>query len=493
MRLSSILEGLDYNVLSGSADIEISGIAYDSRKAENGSVFVCLTGASADGHDYIRDAIRNGARAVVVSKDADIPDGAAVIKTANTRYALAHMSDIFFGRPSRELKVIGITGTKGKTTTSYLIKKILEQCGYKTGLIGTIEYITGSNSYPAKNTTPESYELQRLLREMADSGCTAAVMEVSSQGLMMERAACVEFDVGIFTNLSPDHIGPGEHSSFEQYCECKSRLFSMCPTGIFNADDKYASSMISRAAGHVVKFGIINDADVTARGAEACVREGRYGSQFEVCGKELNFKMFLGLPGRFNIYNALAAIAACGALGMLPSDREMMLSRVDIMGRMEFLPAPAGIKIIVDYAHNSASMEELLKTLRAYRPKRLMCLFGCGGARAKSRRYDMGRISGTLADLTIITNDNPRDEEPEEIIKDIEAGIEPTGGNYIVIPDRKDAIRLMLSLLKNGDIAVIAGKGHQLYDEVRGVRQFMDERQIVQSAMRDLGKSPVNV
>jgi len=488
MRLSQIIEGMQYSHTDGDMDIEITDIAYDSRKAVPGSLFVCIEGTVADGHQFIPAACERGAKALLAQKPVQVQQGVTVIYVENTRYALAYVSAAFFGHPSRRLKLIGVTGTKGKTTTAYMIKSILEQAGHKTGLIGTIETIVGERKSKARNTTPESYDLQKLFREMLDNGCDSAVMEVSSQGLMMERVAMTDFDVGIFTNISPDHIGPNEHASFADYLQCKSKLFRMCRHGMINIDDPKHEEVLTGSTCKVTTFGFCDNAEFRAVKLERLARPGWLGVMFRLRGPGLEFDITVGVPGEFNVYNALAAISTCLLLGVGPDAVSLALENIRVKGRLEFVPALPHFTLLIDYAHNAVSLENLLNTLRSYQPARLICLFGCGGNRARRRRFEMGEISGRLADFTILTEDNPRDEDPEEIIKDIEQGIKPTEGKYVKIHDRREAIRYMIETAQPGDIAVLAGKGHEQYQEIRGTKYHMDEREIVADVLKSLNR-----
>jgi len=482
--LSQLLKDIPHEITGVDADV--IGIAYDSRAVRPGYLFVALCGHRMDGHDYTAAAVSAGAAAVVVSKDVQAK-GVAVVKTPDTRRALALMSAEYFGHPVKKLKLIGITGTKGKTTTAYLAKALLEGSGHKTGLIGTIEYFDGAASRHADNTTPESYELHALFADMINNGCTAAVMEVSSQAIKLNRTAGLYFDAAVFLNLSEDHIAPGfEHETFEEYRDWKAALFASCATGIFNIDDPHAGYMTERAKCNIVTMSTCGAADITASHISRETAGGRPGYNFDVTGRGLSRRARVGIPGGFSVDNALAAIAAVHETGLLALAALETLASAVVRGRMEFVPSAPGTTILIDYAHNAVSMRSLLETLREYHPGRLICLFGCGGNRAKSRRYDMGRISGELADLTIITDDNPRYEAPADIIADIKTGIDPTGGEYAVMPDRAEGIKYMISLLKPGDIGVIAGKGHQLYQEVEGIQHRFDEREVVRDAIAQL-------
>lgn len=486
MLLSDLLAGVNYSLLAGNPNCDISDIAYDSRYVVPGGLFVCIEGTVTDGHHYVSAACQAGVAALVVQKPVEAPPGVAVVMVENSRQALALASSAYFGHPSRQLNLIGVTGTKGKTTTTYMIKAILEEAGHQTGLVGTIETIVGNTRTPAKNTTPESYELQKLFRAMIDAGCDCAVMEVSSQGLMMDRVTGCDFDIGIFTNISPDHIGPNEHPSFENYLYCKTLLFKMCRVGILNIDDPLYQEMLPGSSCQVRTYGRSEEADYKADNATMLSKPGWLGVSFRLTGPDGDFPVQVGVPGDFSVYNALAAIAACLPFGATPKDINCALENIRVRGRIELVPALPHFTLLIDYAHNAISLENLLNTLRAYNPARLVCLFGCGGNRDRQRRFDMGRISGELADLSILTTDNPRNEELESIFRDIEQGINPTGGQYIIIDDRLAAIRYLIQNAQPGDVAVLAGKGHESYQDIRGVKHHFDERELVAQVLAEL-------
>ena len=478
MKLLNLLEELNYEVLSGSVDAEVSTLVYDSRKVEEGSVFVCISGTIRDAHDFIPDVVAKGAKAVIVEKEVEVPDGVTVIKTENNRYALACMSAAYFGHPAKKLKTIGITGTKGKTTTTYMIKSILESSGIKTGLIGTIEIIIGDKCIPAKNTTPESYDLQAYFKEMVDAGMEAVVMEVSSQGLMLHRVAGFTFDYGVFTNLEPDHIGENEHKDFEDYMYCKSLLFRQCKVGILNADSEHVESMLKNHTCVVETFGFAEHATLRAEDMKLIQEPGLIGVQYHI-GGAMDMNVDINVPGRFSVYNSLTAVAICRHFGVSEEVVKEALRHVNVKGRIEIIPVSPRFTLMIDYAHNAMALESLLTTLKEYEPKRLVCLFGCGGNRAKSRRYEMGEVSSKLADLTIVTSDNPRFEEPADIIADIIEGVKKADGAYVMVEDRKDAIEYAIKNAKDGDVIVLAGKGHEDYQEIKGVKYHMDERELI--------------
>lgn len=485
MKLDKLLERLQYEVVQGSDETEITTLVNDSRKVEAGSVFVCISGAVSDGHRFAADVAAKGAAAVVVEKDVEVPSDVTVIKVADTRYALALMSAAYFGYPADKLKIIGITGTKGKTTTTYMIRSILEGVGHKVGLIGTIEAIIGDETIPAANTTPESYTIHEYFARMVEAGCNSVVMEVSSQGLMLHRTAGIPFEIGIFTNLGKDHIGPNEHKDFEDYKRCKAMLFKQCRLGIANIDDKYFPDLFKDATCRVETFGFSKDADLRAEDVELVSRPGYLGVAYHVAGL-MDFDVEIDIPGTFSVYNSLTAIAVCRHFGVPVEKIKEALKKAKVKGRIEMIKVSDEFTLMIDYAHNAMSLESLLTTLKEYHPKRLVCLFGCGGNRSKDRRYEMGEVSGRLADLTIITSDNPRFEEPQAIIDDIKTGIGKTDGKYVEICDRKEAIKYAIQHGQPGDVIVLAGKGHEDYQEIKGVKYPMDERVLIAEVLEEL-------
>lgn len=477
-KIKELIENTNLVLEGGSAETEITSLVYDSRKVEKGSLYVAIVGANADGHNYIAQAVDAGAAGVVVERDVEVPDTVAVIKSDDTREALALLSAAWFDHPADKIPVIGITGTKGKTTTTYMIKSILENAGKKVGLIGTIEAIIGDKHIPAVNTTPESYIVQDYLSQMVEAGCDAAVMEVSSQALMLHRVGGMTFEIGIFTNISPDHIGPNEHKDFDEYLHCKSLLFRQCRHGIFNADDEHLEGILEGHTCTVNTYGIEKPADFEAKDIELVHKPGYLGVNYKVTGKE-NFDVTIDVPGRFSVYNSLCAIAVCHFFGVSVEAMQKALKAAKVKGRIEMVKVSDDFALMIDYAHNAMALESLLTSIREYNPGRIVTLFGCGGNRSKLRRYEMGEVSGKLSDFTIITSDNPRFEEPADIMKDIETGIKKTDGKYIMIEDRKEAIKYAIEHGQKGDVIILAGKGHEDYQEIKGKKYPMDERVLI--------------
>jgi len=484
MLLSELIKGLNPDKIKGDKDVEINDIAYDSRKVKNGSLFVCIEGTVADGHDYIPSALENGARALLVQKDVEVPDGITVVKVGNTRYALAYVSDAFYNHPSGRFNLIGVTGTKGKTTITYMIKSILEQEKHKVGLIGTVANMIGDQVLYAERTTPESYDLQSLFSEMLEKDVDSVVMEVSSQGLALNRVSCCEFQIGIFTNLTEDHIGPREHKDKEDYFRAKTKLFGMCKKGIVNIDSEYGRRILEIAECELLTYGIENDADITA----SDILKHSDSVEFNLKSPWMNGRVKINIPGKFSVYNALAAIGACGLMNVSFDSVKAGLERVSVPARVETVKTDRDFTVIIDYAHTPDSLENILTTVKDFTKGRLISVFGCGGDRDRAKRPAMGRISGRIADFTIITSDNPRTEEPLAIVRDIEEGIKDTEGKYTTIVDRREAIKYALSNAQPGDVIVLAGKGHETYQTFKDKTIHFDEREVVREILKELDK-----
>jgi UDP-N-acetylmuramoyl-L-alanyl-D-glutamate--2,6-diaminopimelate ligase len=476
MLLRELLAGLQYSC-SSPVDVQIKDIVSDSRKVKPGSLFICLCGSSVDSHRFAGKAAEAGAAAILAQepvKCGSIP----VVIVKDTRAAMASVAAAWYGHPANEMVTVGITGTKGKTTTSYMIRSIMQAGGIKTGIIGTIGVVIGNKVIKTDNTTPDSIDIQKYLRMMADSGCKAAVIEASSIGLRDHRVDGFTFDYGLFTNFSPDHIGGKEHKSLEEYMHCKSLLFRQCKTGIFNIDDANWKGIAAGHTCHVETYGFSSNAQLRASGDRLISRPGYLGVHFDVCGRA-NYGVDVHIPGRFSVYNALAAIAVCLHFNVSEDDVRKGLDTVRAKGRVEPVKVPGNYTLLIDYAHNAISMENILTTLREYHPNRLICMFGAGGNRPRARRFDMGEISGKLADLSVITADNSRYENVMDIIADIKTGIDRTDGKYVIIPDRRQAIKYCIEHAQDGDIIVLAGKGHEDYQEINGVKYHLDEREVI--------------
>ncbi|MDF2886017.1 MAG: UDP-N-acetylmuramyl-tripeptide synthetase [Lacrimispora sp.] len=484
MKFSQWLKDLEYELLQGDLDVEVEDVVYDSRKARSGAVFVCTVGTRVDSHDFIPEVVEKGVTVLVLERRVSLPEGVTAIFVHSAREALAVLSAARFDYPAKRMVTIGVTGTKGKTTTTHMIKAILEACGKKVGMIGTTGIVIGQKVTPTANTTPESYRLHQAFYQMAEEGCEYMVMEVSSQAFKMHRVDGLTFDYGLFTNISPDHIGPDEHENFDEYLYYKSLIFKCSKVGIMNGDDEHFDEAIKDASCRMYSFSL--DKAGTSFKAENI----RYVAQSDFVGLEFNVKgafelsVRVNIPGRFNVANALAAVSVLSFLD-LPKEKICHgLEHLSVNGRMEIVYSSEKCTVIVDYAHNAVSMESLLKTLRDYNPKRLVCVFGCGGNRSKDRRYSMGDSAGRLSDFTIITADNSRFENTEDIIADIRSSILKTEGTFIEIPDRREAIRYSILHAMPGDMIAVIGKGHEDYQEVNGERHHFSDREEILSVIQ---------
>jgi UDP-N-acetylmuramoyl-L-alanyl-D-glutamate--2,6-diaminopimelate ligase len=483
--LKTLLQGLEYEILQGDENREIESVIYDSRKAAEGCLFVCIPGAVVDGHSFAPEVASKGAAALIVETAVDVPAGVTVVKVENSRRALALISAEWFDHPAKKLKTIGITGTKGKTTTSYMVQSILNAAGHKCGLIGTIETITGKRVIPSPNTTPISYLVNEYFAEMVEAGLDSVVMEVSSQALKYDRVTGIHFDFGIFTNLGHDHIGPNEHEDFEDYLASKKKLFDQCTIGIVNRDDKLFDRIVEGAAcSKLETYGFSEEASLRATDAMMLCKPGYLGIRYQTEGL-VNIPVEVDIPGKFTVYNSLAAVAVCHHFGVTEEEIMKALPQARVKGRVEMVKVSDKFTLMIDYAHNAMALESLLSTLREYHPARLVCLFGCGGNRDRERRFSMGEVSGKMADFTIITSDNPRFEEPQAIIDDIVTGIKKTDGPYTTIVDRKEAIAWAIHNGEPGDIIVLAGKGHEDYQIIKDKKYPMDERVLIAEILEE--------
>lgn len=480
MKLSRLLRDVNGGKLCGAPDREITDICFDSRKAKPGCLFVAIRGFQSDGHQYIQQATARGACAVVAEKmpESPVPEEVALICVDDTRKALAQLAAEWYDHPEKQLKLIGITGTNGKTTTTYLIRHILEQCGHACGLIGTNGSIVKGKIYPAERTTPEAPELFSLLREMADAGCEYAVMEVSSHSLVLERVYGLHFLAAAFTNLTQDHLD--FHQDMEHYFAAKAQLFQHCDTAIINLDDSYGQRLAESISCPRITFSEKRlEAAIIAKNIKllpdsvqaVLVRENEIA------------RMRLNIPGMFSVYNGLTAIGCCIVSGLtLEESAEALQSAKGICGRAEIVPTGRDFTVMIDYSHTPDSMENILKTVHAYAQGRVIGLFGAGGDRDHAKRPMMGRIGGDLCDLCVVTSDNPRSEDPQAIIEDILQGMTPKH-KYKVIPDRREAIAWCIQNARKDDIIVLMGKGQETYQEIRGVKHHLDEREEVRRAL----------
>ena len=484
MKLKELLIGIEGLKVRGNLEIEITNIDKDSRNIKENGLFVAINGFSENGHEYVLPAIENGAKAVVLQKDSinaefikKLPTNLTIVVANDTRYALAICSCNFYDNPSTKFKLIGITGTKGKTTTSFMTKKILEKAGKKVGLIGTIAtYIGDKKIEDSDRTTPESNKLQALFAQMVEEGCEAVVMEVSSQSLKLNRVAGCDFDIGVFTNFSQDHISKNEHLNMEDYFNSKVKLFKMCKKAFINADDFMTAKLPKLLPEcEFTTYGIDNFCNVLAK--DITITNSYVDFKVKIGSK--NERVKTCIPGRFSVYNSLASICIGQSLGANAEQIKEALEEVRVPGRSELVENKKNLTIMIDYAHSPESLENILKAVKSYTKGRVISVFGCGGDRDNSKRPLMGEISGKIADYTIITSDNPRTEEPTKITAQIEEGIKKTKGKYTVIVDRIEAIRTAIQMANKQDCIILAGKGHEPYQEINGVKYPFDERKIV--------------
>ena len=480
MLLQYLLEDLEYEEVIGNTDINIEKIEYDSNKIGENDIFVAIKGEKEDGIKYVPEAIKNGAKCIVINVNEVILDidlsNITVVKVDNSRIALAVLAARYYDYPAKKLKLIGITGTKGKTTTAYMIRDIMLASGKKTGMIGTIYNTYGNVKIESTRTSPESLDLQKLLKDMVDAGMDYVVMEVSSHALALDRVYGLHYIIGVFTNLSEEHLD--FHKTMDNYLDAKAKLFSMCEFAVINGDDIYAPKLLKKIKCKVATFGLDNAVNMTA-------------SDIRINAGFVEFKMYINkmlqtinvkIPGRYTVYNALAAIATTSLLNAQMDAITLALANVKVPGRSEVIDLNKTFTVMVDYAHNPSSLEAILTSAKKYAKGRIICVFGCGGNREKEKRPIMGEISGKLADFTVITTDNPRNESPKQIMSQIEEGIKKTRGLYKVIENRKEAIAFAMKIAWKNDIVIIAGKGHETYQEVKdGKKIKFDERIVVKN------------
>jgi len=488
MLLDTLLQGLEYNVIAGKLDIDITGIAYDSRKVEPGYLFVCISGFNTDGHIYIKSALDNGARAVLVEKDIEGYEGLTIIQTNNNRLALSVVSANFYGHPSHDLCVIGVTGTNGKTTTTHLIKAIMEEAGFNTSILGTLYAKVGGKTMEFGHTTPEALEIESFLDISRNNNARYAVMEVSSHALDLYRVHDIEFNVAVFTNLTQDHLD--YHKNMDNYKASKQKLFAMLPPqkgnlAVVNADDSYAPDFIKVARTPVITYAINQDSDVKALSLKTTLK----GSSFTLQYKDKKIRIKMKLIGLFSIYNALAAISVGLGLGISPEIIKVALEKVEgVPGRFEQVDLGQDFTVVVDYAHTPDGLENILRTGRQLTENRLITVFGCGGDRDRSKRPLMGEIAARYSDFCIVTSDNPRSEEPEAIISEIVPGMDKVkDSRYAIISDRREAIRHAIFLARHGDLVIIAGKGHETYQLVKDKVLDFDDRLVAAEFLKGLG------
>ncbi|MCT4596323.1 MAG: UDP-N-acetylmuramoyl-L-alanyl-D-glutamate--2,6-diaminopimelate ligase [Vallitalea sp.] len=486
MKLRGLLKNINYEILQGNEDINISNIQYDSRKVTEGNLFVCIVGFNVNGHDYAKSAVEKGAKALLVQEDISIiNDNVTVIKVDNTRETIAYVADRYYNHPSNKFRLVGITGTNGKTSTTYLTKGIFEEYGKKTGVIGTIENRIGNEIIKATRTTPESLELQELFYNMVQKNVNGVVMEVSSHSLDLHRVDGCQFDVGVYTNLTLDHLD--YHKTMENYRDAKLKLFNMCEIGVINIDDEYGQYMIDNSScKKYITYGIDNDkADLNATNLEIDLS----GVKFDIVYDNIKYSISLVTPGKFSVYNSLAAMGANIAL-KVPMDIIVngLKNNNGIKGRFQSFTSKEGYNVIVDYAHAPDGLLNVLKSIKEFAKGRIITVFGCGGDRDTSKRPIMGNIAGTYSDYCIITSDNPRTENPLAIIDEIQQGMDETKCDYVNIVDRQEAIHNALSMAEKEDIILIAGKGHEDYQILHDKVIHFDDAEVVINYFNNIEK-----
>lgn len=481
MKLISILEDIDYKLIAGDVNVEINSIQYDSRKVKNNDVFIAIRGFSTDGHNYIEKAIELGAKVIIVEREVKVKESdLTIIKITDGREGLARISANYFNHPERKLKIIGITGTNGKTTSTFMLKSILESAGKKVGLIGTIANYIGDKKLKSERTTPESLELFKLFDDMVKENIDYCVMEVSSHSLELNRVHGIEFSSGIYTNLTQDHLD--FHETFENYFNAKAKLFKCSKNIIINVDDKYSDRLIKKF-GSTITYSIDGKGDLNATNLKVFSK----GVSFKLNYKGASYDVNINIPGKYNVHNALGCIGAALCEGFTINEVIRGIeSLLAVPGRCEIVTHKSSLEydIVIDYAHTPDGLENILKTAREFTEGKLICVFGCGGDRDKTKRPLMGEIGSNLCDIAVVTSDNPRNEEPMDIINDILKGIKKD--NYSVEENRREAIKMAMKIAKKGDVVVIAGKGHEDYQVIKDKVLHFDEREVVQSLIKEM-------
>ena len=489
MELKEILIGIEGIKAKGNIELNIENVDSDSRNIKNNGMFIAIQGFETDGVEYIPNAIENGAKVIMLQETVDIkklniPEDVTLLVVPDTRIALATCACNFYNNPSRKFKLIGVTGTKGKTTTTYMIKRILEKQGKKVGLIGTIAiYIGDKLIEESSRTTPESIKLQKIFAQMVEEKVDVVVMEVSSQSLKLHRVDGCDFDIGIFTNLAQEHISKNEHPDMQDYFESKLKLFNMCKVAYINADDIHGAKIPKLVScPEISTYGIDNFCNTLAK--DITITNSYVDFKVKIDNK--NERIKVDIPGRFSVYNSLAAICATTKLGANADNIKEALETVKVPGRSELVDNKKELVIMIDYAHTPESLESILQAVKSYTKGRVISVFGCGGDRDPIKRPLMGEVSGRVADYTIITSDNPRTEDPDKIVSQIEVGIKKTKGQYTCITDRKEAIKQAILMANKKDIIVLAGKGHEPYQEINHVKHPFDERIIVKEIIEEI-------
>ena len=497
--LSDILKELDSRVITGDTACDVTSVEFDSRNVTEGAVFVCIIGFNSDGHSYIEGALDKGARCIVVDSEREgfgeeelaamtSGTGCTVVEVKDTKKALAVIASSFYGHPEKQMDIYGITGTKGKTTSTFMLRSILETAGKKAGLIGTVCNIIGGEKITAAHTTPESSNIFKMMGSLRDKNISNLVMEVSSQGLKLDRVYGFGYKAAAFTNLFEDHIGENEHPDMADYFNCKLKIFDRCETAVVNLDCAQAADVIAYASPkcRVLTYGMNENADFRASDIKLERRGHVTGTKFTLTGKYLSGEFFVALPGKFNVSNALCAITMAYCAGCDEDSMISSLASISVPGRMQPVENNLGLNILVDYAHNAAALESAINTLKEYTEGRVITVFGCGGNRSTERRFLMGEVSGNLSDYTVITSDNPRKEEPMAIIDNIETGMKKTSGKYEIEPDRATAIKLSIAMAKPGDTVLIAGKGHEDYQILGKTKIHFDDVEQAYKAVMEI-------
>lgn len=488
MKLCEILNKIEFQSDDLDLSAEIVDIANDSRKANSGTLFVCISGFQNDGHKFAKGAYDLGCRYFAVEKDVDLPKDAHIIRVEDTRKFLAVSSANLFGNPSEKLNTIAITGTKGKTSVSFMLKSIYEAAGHKVGIIGSTGVYIGDTFYDTVNSTPESYLIHKYYKEMLDNNCDTAIIEATSQGFKLDRTYGINFNTAVFTNLSPDHIGEAEHKDFDEYLECKKMIFDQSKKAIINADSDHFERIINGIPCPFTTFGTKEPANIIFSDPRFSVGKNRLKTVFNYTDENGRHEIDLNTPGYFSLYNAVAAISVALQDGIGYDAIKSGLNTAFVKGRMEIVPIDKDYTVIIDFAHNEFSVKNLFDTIKLYNPSRIISVFGCGGNRSKLRRYAMGEVIGKNSNLSIITSDNSRFEKVEDIIDDILIGMHKTDGVYQIITDRRKAIKEALRVAKEGDVILLIGKGHEMYEDIEGVKYPFDERQIVIDSLYELSQ-----
>ncbi len=484
MKLKDILENVEGSLVQGSLDTDIEDIVIDSRKAKENILFVAMVGLSTDAHKFIPSAYEQGCRAVITEHEADCPQDMTVFRTASARDALALMAANFYAHPSERLDMIGVTGTNGKTSSTYFIESILNCCGRKSGVIGTVGVTVGGvkqDIHMTTSTTPDTLELNSIIKLMADKGCDDAIMEVSSHGLALKKTKGIKFKVGVFTNLTQDHLD--FHKTMENYCDAKAKLFTMCEKGVINIDDPWADKIMEKATCQIMTYSIDKPSDLRAKNIEYKMDRVLFTVNIE--GKDRDFELMV--PGRFSVYNALCAIGTALSMGISCEDIIKGIGNIHgVPGRIQNIKNDKGFNVIVDYAHTPDGLENIISSVREFTHGRIITVFGCGGDRDRTKRPIMGEIVARLSDYAIVTSDNPRSEEPEEILKEIEAGVKPVTDKYEMIVDRRQAIKRAVAIAKKGDSVIIAGKGHEDYQILKDKTIHFDDTEVAKEALGEI-------